>query len=109
MKREMAKAQKAASWDVRVDWSGAQKEPVQPVNVFAAQATPDFHVLNIGFVAPPVVVDEEDVRRAQRSRNVPPDIVARVLLTPEHMNQLVKVLLDNIASREKIVKSERGQ
>ena len=99
----MAIAKNGDEKKLRVDWSAAQDEPAQPANVFVAQATPEFHVLNIGFVAPPVVLDDVDKQRARNMKRIPARLVARVVLTPEHMRQLVQVLSDNIASREKLV------
>ena len=106
----MAKAQKnGEGLNIRVDWTGASGEPVQAVNVFAAQASRDFHVLNLGFVAPPVIVDQVDAQRIKQLKSIPPHIVARILLAPEQMTQLVKVLSENIESRKKLLESEREQ
>lgn len=108
--KEMAKAQKGAGdLNVRVDWSEARAEPVQAVNVFAAQASREFHVLNLGFVAPPVMVDEVDARRVKQLKSISPHIVARILLAPQQMTELIDILSRNIASREKLLKSEREQ
>jgi hypothetical protein len=104
----MAKAQKGGGRHVRVDWSKAEEEPVQAVNVFAAQANPQYHLLNLGFLAPPVTIDQGDVQGAGEL-SIAARVVARILLTPEDMRQLVKILSDNIASREKLLKSEREQ
>jgi hypothetical protein len=101
----MAKAQKGGGRHVRVDWSKAEEEPVQAVNVFAAQANPHYHLLSLGFLAPPVNVDLADVQGAGEL-SIAARVVARILLTPEDMRQLVKILSDNIASREKLLKSE---
>ena len=95
--------------NIRADWSGAEDEPVQVVNMFAAQANPNHHVVNFGFVAPPVVVDSIDLERARELKSLPVRVVARLFLTPTDMQQLVKILSDNIQAREKILKSEREQ
>ena len=89
--------------NVSVDWSGAKEVNVQPVNVFVAQAAPSHHVLNLGFVAPPIIVSPEDQQRAKSLKRVPAHVVARVVLTPDDMRDLVKVLSDNIAARDKIL------
>ena len=85
-----------------VDWSAADEEPAQAVNVFAAQATPHSHLLYLGFVAPPVIVDDADMQRAGKLKRLPARIVARVVLTPADMRKLVKILSDNIESHEKL-------
>ena len=99
----MAKEQKGVEVEIRVDWSKAQDEPVQPVNVFAAQANPHYHLLSLGFLAPPIAVEQPATQRSgEMSMSV--RIVARILLTPEDMRQLVRVLSDNVESREKLLK-----
>ena len=103
----MAKPQKGVDVEVHVDWSNAQDEPVQPVNVFAAQAAPQYHLVSFGFLAPPIAVDPA-AKQPSGELRLSPRIVARVLLTPEDMRQLVKVLSDNIETRgERQVKGER--
>ena len=104
----MAKTQKSGGLEVRVDWSKADEEPVQAVNVFAAQANPHYHLLNLGFLALPVTVDEADVKHPG-GLTIPARVVARILLTPEDTRQLVKILSDNIATREKLIESEGKQ
>lgn len=96
-----------ASQDVNVDWSAAEAVNVQPVNVFVAQAAPSHHLLSLGFVAPPIIVSPQDAQRAKSLKRIPAQVVARVVLTPDDMRDLVKVLSGNIAAREKIL--ERGQ
>ena len=99
----MAKAREdGGSRDIKVDWGRAQEEPVQAVNVFAAQANPHFHLLNLGFIAPPVAVDQEDARRINRLKSIQPHVVARIFLTPDDMQKLVQILSDNIESRQRL-------
>lgn len=85
-----------------VDWSAAEQEPAQAVNVFAAQATQHSHLLYLGFVAPPVIIDDADMQRASSLKRLPARIVARVVLTPSDMRKLVKILSENIESHEKL-------
>ena len=96
---------------VDVDWSAANDKPVQLANVFAAQANAEFHVLNIGFAAPPVIATEVDRQRAHAMKYIPAQIIARVVLSPGDVRQLVKVLSGNITSREKLLAqlAEEGQ
>ena len=99
----MAKAQKGSGGpDVQVDWSGAQQEPVQPVNAFSAQTNANFHVLSLGFVAPPI---RDDVRRVGKL-TVPVSIAARVLLTPGDMRRLVDILSHSIGSHQEVLENE---
>ena len=81
---------------VKGDWSTADKVPVRPVNQFIAQTGPHDHILNLGFVAPPVVLNPEN-----QEPSIPVDVVARVLLTPAKMRELAAVLADSIELREK--------
>lgn len=99
----MAKEQKGVDVEIRVDWSKAQDEPVQPVNVFAAQASPHYHLLSLGFLAPPIAIEQAATQRSGEM-SMSARIVARILLTPEDMRQLVRVLSDNIETREKLLK-----
>jgi hypothetical protein len=100
----MAKEQKGVDVEIRVDWSKAQDEPVQPVNVFAAQASPHYHLLSLGFLAPPIFAVEQPATQRSGEMSMSARIVARILLTPEDMRQLVRVLSDNIETREKLLK-----
>ena len=107
----MAKIKRAGDKILDVDWSAASNEPVQLANVFAAQANAEYHVLNIGFAAPPVIATEGDRQRAHAMEHIPARIVARVVLSPGDIRQLVKVLSGNIASRERLLAqlAEEGQ
>ena len=97
-----------AHLDLDVDWSAAADAPAQIVNVFAVQANQHFHVLNLGFAAPPVLVSEADMQRASKLTSLPAQSVARIVLTPADLRKLVKVLSDNIETREKLF-SEKPQ
>ena len=99
----MAKTQKSNGSDVQVDWSGAEEEPIVPANVFAAQANPNFHLLSIGFLAPPIRDGVQPPRKTLSVR-----VAARFLLTPEDMRELVEILSRNI-ERQKRLKREKGQ
>lgn len=81
---------------VELDWSEANGMNVEPVNVFVVQAGPDSHILNLGFVTPPVYVGSQ---REPLTR-VHVHVVGRVLLTPESVRALVKGLADNVQKRE---------
>ena len=85
---------------LKVDWSAAEGEPVQPVNAFVAQASPHDHVLTLGFIAPPIILDSDDRDRVKAMGSIPARFVARVLLTPAGMRELAKVLSKNIALHE---------
>ena len=85
---------------LKVDWSAAEGEPVQPVNAFVAQASAHDHVLTLGFIVPPIVLDSDDRDRVEAMESIPARFVARVLLTPVGMRELANVLSKNIAVRE---------
>lgn len=101
----MAKAQNGSGDSgPKLDWSAALEEPVQPVNVFSAQANPSCHVLNLGFYVPQI---KDDVRRARRA--APVRVAARILLTPGDMGRLVEVLSASIESREELAKKNEQE
>ena len=77
--------------ELRLDWSDAESMAVQLANIFIVQAGPDSHVLNLGFVAPPLEDGQDTVRV---------HVVARVLLTPETAATLVNGLAENLRRRE---------
>ena len=85
----------------RIDWSAAEGEPVQPVNLFVAQSSPNTYILTLGFIAPPIILDSEDQDRVDAMKSIPARFVARVLLSPADMRELSNVLLTNLAKREK--------
>ena len=93
--------------NLSVDWGGAREVNVEPVNVFVAQAAPTHHVVNFGFVAPPIIVSEEDRAAAESMTSVPAHVVARIVLTPKDMRDLAKVLADNIKARERLLSNRR--
>ena len=82
---------------LKIDWSEAKGEPVHPVNMFVAQAIPHDHVLTLGFIAPPIVLDSDD---QEAMESIPVHIVSRVLLTQAGIRELADILLRNIALRE---------
>ena len=85
-----------AEHTLRIDWSSSESALVEPVNQFVVQAGPDHHVLTLGFVSTPIILDDEDRRRAIEMTSISPRVVARVLLTPKGISQLVDVLTKNI-------------
>ena len=85
---------------IRIDWSAAYGEPIRPVNQFVAQAGPHEHILTLGFIAPPIILDPDDQERVKAMKSIPVDVVARILLTPAGMRQLANVLSENIAQSE---------
>ena len=91
-----------------MDWSAAKAVAVQATNVFAAQAHNEYHVLNLGFAAPPVIIDQADLQRVNKLKRLPAHVVARVLLTPTDMRKLAKVLSDNIKSHERLISEEQS-
>ena len=84
-----------------IDWSGTDGEPVQPVNLFVAQASPHEYVLTLGFIAPPIILNSDDQDRVDAMKSIPARVVARVLLSPAGMRELADVLSNLIAAREK--------
>lgn len=90
----MAKSADSSEF-VELDWSEADGMNVEPVNVFVVQGGPDSHILNLGFVIPPVHVGP---RREPLTR-VQVHVVGRVLLTPSSARALVKGLADNARRR----------
>lgn len=77
---------------VNITWSGAEDMAVQPVNILLVQAGPDNHVLNLGFLAPPLP--------GQQTANLSVRVVARVMLTPDTADMLITALKDNVRQRE---------
>ena len=88
--------------EVSLDWSSADASPVQPANQFAVTATDEGHVLTLGLLAPPVVLTARDRERVSRMQGIQPQIAARVVLSPTSIQQLVRVLTDNIERRRRI-------
>ena len=88
----MAKDDESA--ELRIDWSAADGMAVQPVNIFMVQSGPDSHVLNLGFVLPPL--------HDERPATLPVQVVARVLLTPGTIGTLMEGLADNVRRREEL-------
>ena len=86
---------------MQIDWSAADGVPVQPANQFVAQATPNDHVLNLGFIAPPIVLTPDDQERVAAMKSIPVRVIARIQLTPGAMRELIGVLSKNLAIREK--------
>ena len=84
----------------KIDWSAAYGEPIRPVNQFVAQAGPHGHILTLGFIAPPIVLDLDDQERVKAMKSIPVDVVARILLTPVVMRELADVLSKHIAKSE---------
>jgi hypothetical protein len=85
-------AEDEESPDVTFDWSSAESMAVQPVNMFVVQAGPDSHVLNLGFVAPPL--------HGEGLERVPVHAVARIMLTPSTVAALLAGLAENVRRRE---------
>ena len=85
---------------VKIDWSAAFGEPVRPVNQFVAQAGPHEHILTLGFIAPPIVLDSDDQERVKAMKSIPVDVVARILLTPAGMRELAGVLIKHLEKSE---------
>lgn len=85
---------------VKIDWSAAYGEPIRPVNQYVVQAGPHEHILTLGFIAPPIVLDLDDQERFKAMKSIPVDVVARILLTPAAMRELAGVLSKHIAKSE---------
>lgn len=92
--------------ELPIDWSAADGEPVQPANQFVAQMGPDAHILNLGFISLPIILDPGDRARISAIKSIPVRVVARVLLTPTNMRELREVLSTHI---EKFEKRKQGQ
>jgi hypothetical protein len=86
--------------DVKLDWGGAKGVGVQPVNIFVVQAGKDSHVLNLGYVAPPLGDESPET--------IPVHVVARVLLTPAIASALITALTDNVRRRKEKRQREQG-
>ena len=82
---------------LEVDWSLADAEAVHPANVFLAQAHPDYHVLTIGFVCPPIVVEKSGPPTSAKAQPI-----TRLILTPRDFRELIKILSENEQARSQI-------
>ena len=90
----MANGDDPKHMEVRIqdlDWSEVETSPINPCNVFIAQAHETGHVLNCGFADPPI-----RPRGSLKARDVKVRLGARVSLTRRDAKQLIAILQENL-------------
>jgi len=75
-----------------VVWTGVDDLPVHIVNQFLGQVHSGEIFLTLGVVAPPILLGVEAEAGLPRLTYVPARPVARLALTPERLDELVRVL-----------------
>ena len=83
---------------VTIAWSSVEDMAVQPVNVLLVQAGSDNHILNLGFMAPPLP--------GEQAADLSVRTVARVMLTPDTADMLITALTDNVREREELQRKQ---
>jgi len=83
--------------EVSLDWTAAIDLPIFYATSFVASPLgPDELVLNIGQVLPPIFTgtQEQQSSQAHRLKSVKVNPVAKILLNPNRIRELIKVLED---------------
>ena len=80
-----------------LNWQDLDSVPVRICDVFVAQAGPDGHVLNCGMATPPL-----NVRGEIGPQDVRVQTVARIFLTGRKVQDLIKLLQENVKSRSQL-------
>ncbi len=87
--------------------------PLAYATTVVAQHTQDEFVISFFSVAPPVILGDPEVVRQKQGEiaSLPAQCVARIVLTPSRMAQLVNVVKSNLAKYEErfgVLSSEDG-
>lgn len=87
---------------VPLDFRGHEDMPLAYATTVVVQHTQDEFVLSFFSVAPPILLGEpEHVRQKQDELNaIPARCVARIVMSPSRMAQLVEVVKGNLAMYE---------
>lgn len=89
---------------VPVVWVGAEDLPVHFVNQFVGVVQPNEVFLTFGAIVPPAILgatEEERKQQAESIQFVQVKPIARLGLTPERLQELIKVLNTTLANYEK--------
>lgn len=88
-------------------WVGIDEAPISLLNQFIVQKQDEEYIITFGSVAPPVLLGDEPARReqAKQVRFVPVRVLGRFGLTDHRMHELLKVLGDFVAQKDR----ERGE
>ena len=81
-----------------LNWSDLHDTPIRSCNLFVAQVQADGHVLNCGIASPPVKSAGSQIR----PKDVRVQVVARLLLSGKHIQDLIEVLQKNVATRREL-------
>jgi hypothetical protein len=90
-------------------WVGADDLPVQFANQFISVVQPNEIFLTVGSLVPPAILGdtvEERMENAKKITFVPVKPIARLVLTPARLKELIKVLQDSLENYDKLPRQE---
>jgi hypothetical protein len=91
-------------------WEETEERPILFANQFLVQHQPDEFVVTFGQVLAPPLLGTEDERREQLSKlsYVPVRILGRYGFTRRRMQELIKVLEENLAKHDETLRQMTG-
>jgi hypothetical protein len=96
---------------VRLLWIDLDEVVIQHANQFVGQANGEEIYLSLGCAPPPVIMgDTPDERRAQAQNigYIPVRPIARVSMTRDHLDQLIRVLNQTVEIYERQKREREG-
>ena len=93
----------AGRFELPIVFTGVEDVPIYFANHFVVQHQGDEFFIIVGQVTPPILLGTVDDQRRQASQltHVPVNVVARIGMNKHRLTELVKILQENLATRDK--------
>ena len=93
-------------------WVGADELPVQFLNQFLGIVAPNEIFLTLGTIVPPAIMGETMAERgeyAQRITYVPVKPIVRLGMTPQRLEEFIRVLQDTLKNHNTMMEQRSRQ